>query len=405
MSETYIVIGAGHAGGMAVANLRSKGFDGNLILYGEEPYDPYERPPLSKHLLAGEIEIERTYLKKPDWYAGKNIDLRKNVRVESIDRAAKTVTDSTGATVGYDKLLLATGTRVRKLSIPGADLEGIFYLREIDDTLAIQERMTAGAKVVIVGGGYIGLEVAAVAVKAGCDVTVLEGLDRVMNRVVAPEVSAFYEDVHREAGVKIHCGVGVTGFSGGASITQVECADGTAYPADIAVVGIGVIPNVELAEVAGLEVDNGVVVDEFAQTSDPDIWAAGDVTNHPNAILGGRLRLESVQNAVDQAKTAAAAMTGNPKPYAEVPWFWSDQYDLKLQIVGLSQPDDEVVVRGDPASHSFSVVYLRGGKFVAINAINAIKDFMASKKLVAAGIAVDPKTIADPEKPLKELLA
>lgn len=404
MSETYIVIGAGHAGGMAVANLRSKGFEGNLILYGEEPYDPYERPPLSKHLLAGEIEIERTYLKKPDWYAGKNIDLRKNVRVEHIDREAKTVTDSTGATVKYDKLLLATGARVRKLSIPGADLDGIFYLREIDDTLAIQKRMIAGAKVVIVGGGYIGLEVAAVAAKAGCDVTILEGLDRVMNRVVAPEVSEFYDTVHRDAGVKIHCGVAVTGFSGDGALTHVECGDGTSYPADIAVVGIGVIPNVELAEKAGLEIDNGIVVDEFAQTDDPDIWAAGDVTNHPNAILGGRLRLESVQNAVDQAKTAAAAMCGEPKAYAEVPWFWSDQYDLKLQIVGLSRTDDDVVLRGDPASHSFSVVYLRDGKFVAINAINAIKDFMAAKKLVAADVDVDPGTIADTAKPLKALL-
>ena len=404
MSETYIVIGAGHAGGIAVANLRSKGFEGNLILYGEEPYDPYERPPLSKHLLAGEIEIERTYLKKPDWYAGKNIDLRKSMRVECIDRDAKTLTDSAGATVSYDKLLLATGARVRKLSIPGADLDGIFYLREINDTLAIKERMTAGTKVVIVGGGYIGLEVAAVAAKAGCDVTILEGLDRVMNRVVAPEVSKFYDQVHRKAGVKIHCGVAVTGFCGDGGLTHVECGNGSSYPADIAVVGIGVIPNVELAKEAGLEIDNGIVVDEFAQTSDPDIWAAGDVTNHPNAILGGRLRLESVQNAVDQAKTAAAVMCGQPKAYAEVPWFWSDQYDLKLQIVGLSRPDDDVVLRGDLASHSFSVIYLRDGKFVAINAINAIKDFMAAKKLVAVGIEVDPDTIADTETPLKELL-
>jgi len=385
--------------------LRSKGFEGELILFGEESYDPYERPPLSKHLLAGEIEIARTYLKKPDWYEGKDIDLRKNVRVETLNPGAKTVTDSTGAVVGYDKLLLATGTRVRKLSIPGADLDGIFYLRAIDDTLAIQERIKPGAKIVIVGGGYIGLEVAAVAVKAGCDVTVLEGLDRVMNRVVSPEVSAFYDQVHREAGVKIHCGVAVTGFSGDGSLSQVECADGSTYAADMAVVGIGVIPNVELAEEAGLKVNNGVVVDEFTQTSDPNIWAAGDVTNHPNAILGRRLRLESVQNAVDQAKTAAAAMCGEPKAYAEVPWFWSDQFDLKLQIVGLSEPGDEVVVRGDPASHSFSVIYLRDGKFVAINAINAIKDFMAAKKLVAAGIAADPAVLADPDKPLKELLA
>lgn len=404
MGETFIVIGAGHAGGQAAAALRSKGFEGDIVMFGDEPYVPYERPPLSKQLLAGEIELERTYLKKPDWYADKNVDLRLNTRVERIERSSKTVVTQSGESVGYDKLLLATGARVRKINIPGADLGNIFYLRAIDDTLAIKDQMKPGAKLVVVGGGYIGLEVAAVAVKAGCDVTVLEGLDRVMNRVVAPEVSAFYEDVHREAGVKIVTGVGVTEFSGSGTVDSVTCADGSSYPADLVIVGIGVIANTELAEAAGLAVDNGIVVDEFAVTEDPDIFAAGDVSNHPNAILGRRLRLESVQNAVDQAKTAAAGMLGEPTSYAAVPWFWSDQFDLKLQIVGLSEPDDQVVVRGDPASRKFSVAYLRGGRFVAINAINNVKDFMAAKKLVAADIEVDPAVLADPEQPLKELI-
>lgn len=405
MSETFVVIGAGHAGGQAVATLRSKGFEGNIVLFGDESYVPYERPPLSKGLLAGEIEAERTFLKKPDWYADKNVDLRLSTRIARIERSSKSVVTETGESVAYDKLLLATGARVRKINIPGADLGNIFYVRAIDDTLGLKEQMKPGAKLVVVGGGYIGLEVAAVAVKAGCDVTVLEGLDRVMNRVVAPEVSAFYEDVHREAGVKIVTGVGVTEFSGSGAVESVTCADGSTYTADLVVVGIGIIANTELAEDAGLTVDNGIVVDEFAATEDPDIFAAGDVSSHPNAILGRRLRLESVQNAVDQAKTAALGMLGTPESYAAVPWFWSDQYDLKLQIVGLSEPDDQVVVRGDPASRKFSVAYLRGGRFVAINAINNVKDFMAAKKLVAADIEVDPALLADPEHPLKELIA
>jgi len=403
MDQTFVIIGAGHAGGQAAATLRSKGFEGKIIMIGDEPYAPYERPPLSKALLAGEIEIDRLYLKKPSWYEDKDIDLRVNTLVDSIDKAGKSLALSDGSTIAYDKLLIATGTRVRKLALPGAELGGIFYLRAIADTLAIQERMKPDTKVVIVGGGYIGLEVAAVGAKMGCDVTVLEGLDRVMNRVVSPEVSAFYHETHTAAGVKIITGVGVTGYEGEGDVSKVICADGSAYDADLVVVGVGVIPNCEIAEEAGLTVENGLVVDEYAQTSDPDIYAAGDVTNHPNALLGGRLRLESVQNAVDQAKTAANAMLGTLKEYAEIPWFWSDQYDLKLQIVGLSEPDDEVVMRGDPATKKFSVCYLRDGELVAVNAINNVKDFMGAKKLIAAHRKIDPALLADADTPLKQM--
>jgi 3-phenylpropionate/trans-cinnamate dioxygenase ferredoxin reductase component len=403
MDQTFVIIGAGHAGGQAAATLRSKGFEGKIIMIGDEAYAPYERPPLSKALLAGEIEIERLYLKKPSWYPDKDIDLRVNTLVDSINKADKTLALSDGSTVAYDKLLIATGTRVRKLALPGAELGGIFYLRAIADTLAIQERMTPSTKIVIVGGGYIGLEVAAVGAKMGCDVTVLEGLDRVMNRVVSPEVSAFYHDIHTKAGVKIITGVGVTAYEGDGDVSQVICADGSAYDADLVVVGVGVIPNCEIADEAGLKVENGLVVDEFAQTSDPDIYAAGDVTNHPNALLGRRLRLESVQNAVDQAKTAANAMLGTLKEYAEIPWFWSDQYDLKLQIVGLSEPDDDVVVRGDPETKKFSVCYLRDGELVAVNAINNVKDFMGAKKLIAAHRKIDPTLLADADTPLKQM--
>ena len=403
MDQTFVIIGAGHAGGQAASTLRMKGFEGKIIMLGDEAYVPYERPPLSKGLLSGDIDIERVYLRKPDWYAKKNVDLRVNTLVDTIDKDNKSLALADGSTVTYDKLLIATGTRVRKLNLPGEELEGIFYLRAIADTLAIQKRLKPDAKVVIVGGGYIGLEVAAVSAKMGCDVTVLEGLDRVMNRVVAPEVSAFYHDVHTSAGVKILTGVGVTAYEGDGDVTHVVTADGSKYEADLVVVGVGVIPNCEIAEAAGLTVDNGLVVDKFAQTSDPDIYAAGDVTNHPNALLGRRLRLESVQNAVDQAKTAASAMLGTLGEYAEIPWFWSDQYDLKLQIVGLSEPDDDVVMRGDPASRKFSVCYVRDGQFVAINTINNVKDFMGSKKLIAAGRKIDPALLADTDTPLKEM--
>ncbi|MGE4059340.1 MAG: NAD(P)/FAD-dependent oxidoreductase [Sphingomonadales bacterium] len=403
MTQTIIVVGAGHAGGQAVATLRQKGFDGRIVLIGDEPYVPYERPPLSKAVLAGEMELERLFLKKETWYQEKQVDFRPNTRVTSIDRRAQTVTTSHGDNLAYDKLLLATGTRVRKLQAPGAKLENIFYLRDIDDTLSIRKQMKPGANVVIVGGGYIGLEVAAVAVKMGCHVTVLEGLERVMSRVVAPEVSDFYTKVHTDAGVIIKTGMAVNGFEGHGKVERVVCADDSSYPADLVVIGVGVIPNVELAAEGDLAVDNGIVVDEYCQTSDDNIWAAGDCTNHPNSLLGRRLRLESVQNAVDQAKTAANAMCGELKEYAEVPWFWSDQYDLKLQIVGLSEPGDEVVIRGNPEDRKFSAIYLRHGQFVAINAINMIKDFMAAKKLIAEDRRIDPAKAADAEVALKDL--
>jgi len=404
MDQTFVIIGAGHAGGQAAATLRTKGFAGRIVIVGDEEYLPYERPPLSKAVLSGDLEVMRTFLKRETWYDDKNVELRLQTLVTKIDTANKSLTLSDGETLAYDKLLIATGTRVRKLDLPGAELDNIFYLRAISDTLAIREQVRDGAKMVIVGGGYIGLEVAAVGAKLGCEVTVLEGLDRVMNRVVSPEVSEFYTEEHEKAGVKILTGVGVTDYEGAnGKVTHVVTADGAKHEADLVVVGVGVIPNFELAEEAGIACDNGIVVDEFARTSDSDIFAAGDVTNHPNSLLDRRLRLESVQNAVDQAKTAANSMLGELKEYAEIPWFWSDQYDLKMQIVGLSEPDDDVVVRGNIADRKFSICYLRDGVFVALNAINAPKDFMAAKKLVAAKKRIDPALLADVDTPLKEM--
>jgi 3-phenylpropionate/trans-cinnamate dioxygenase ferredoxin reductase subunit len=406
MGKTIVIAGAGQAAAQAIQTLQAKGFDGRIILVGEEPYVPYERPPLSKAYLAGDLPEEKLYFKKPEYYVEKGIDFRPKTTVTHIAPADRRVTLSDGTTLGYDQLLLATGSRVRRLTIPGHDLKGVHYLRSIDDVKGIQVELKPSSRIVLVGAGYIGLEVAAVARKLGAQVTVLEMVDRVMARVVAPVVSAFYDSVHREAGVDIRLNTGVVALEGQDRVTSVVTDKGEHIPADLVVVGIGIVPNSEIAAEAGLKIhpaNKGVVVDEFCRTSDPNIFAAGDVTSHPNPFMGREIRLESVQNAVSQGRTAALAMLGTPEPYGEVPWFWSDQYDLKLQIAGLSEPDDEVVVRGDPASRKFSVVYLRDGKFVAINTINMLKDFLPAKKLIAEGRVVDKEKLANPDVALKEL--
>lgn len=406
MSETYIIIGAGQAGGEAAVALRSRGFKDRILLIGDEAYPPYERPPLSKQLLAGDYEVERTFIKRPDFYPAHDIELRLGCRVAAIDVAAHNLTLEGGETLSWNKLLLATGARVRKLAVEGGDLAGVHYLRNIDDTLGIRKTLKPGTRLVIVGGGYIGLEVAAVARKMGASVVVLEALDRVMSRVVAPEVSAFFDALHRENGVDIRLDTALQALEGddGGHVVAVRTADGTRIAADQVIIGVGVIPNVELAADAGLAVDNGIKVDQYTATSASDIFAAGDCTNHPNPIIGGRLRLESVQNAANQAQIAARNMLGEGIEYAEVPWFWSDQYGLKLQMTGISKPGDQVVIRGDMASHKFSALYLRDGVVVALNAVNAMRDFMAAKRLVAAHTRVGTAPVGDADFPLKELL-
>ncbi|MDX2144894.1 MAG: FAD-dependent oxidoreductase [Rhodospirillaceae bacterium] len=405
MTETVIIVGAGEAGGQAAISLRQGGHDGRIIVIGDEAYVPYERPPLSKSFLAGETELERMFMRAPEFYPQNRIELVPSRRVEAIQRGAKTVTLDGGETMTYGKLILATGGRVRKLTCPGADLDGVCYLRSIADVLGYRDRLIAGAKLVVVGGGYIGLEVAAVAVKRGCAVTVLETLPRVLARVVAPEMSAFYTDVHRAAGVRIHTDTMVTAFEGHGRIERVLCNDGSAHAADLVIVGIGIVPNVELASAAGLNVDNGIVVNEFTQTADPDIYAVGDCSNHPNPRLGRRLRLESVPNALGQGKAAALHILGKPEPYDEVPWFWSDQYDLKLQMTGISDPGDHVVIRGSMAERKFSACYLREGVFVACNAVNMAKDFLQSKKLIATKVKIETARLADATVSLKDLAA
>ncbi len=404
MNENVIIIGAGQAGAQTAIFLRQNHFAGPITMIGDEAYVPYERPPLSKGFLAGEVELERMAMRPATFYADKDIELRLKTKVSHIDRVQKTIGLSTGEVLRYGKLVLATGGRVRRMICPGAELPGVHYLRNAEDVMGFRERLTAGVKLVIVGGGYIGLEVAAVAVKRGCKVTILEMMPQVLNRVVAPEMSDFYADVHRAAGVDIRTSETVTGFEGAGALTRVRCSDGTAIEADLAVIGIGIVPNVELAVEAGLPVDNGIVVDECARTIDPDIFAAGDCANHPSRIVGERLRLESVPNALGQGKAAALAITGAPAPYDEVPWFWSDQYDLKLQMAGLSKPGDTVVIRGSIEARKFSACYLRCGVFVACHAVNMAKDFLQSKKLISNRVRPDPILLADPVTPLQSFL-
>lgn len=406
MSQTCIIIGASHAAAQLAPSLRQEGWEGKIIVIGDEPYLPYHRPPLSKAFLAGDQTAEGLLIRKQPIYDKNDIEFKLGTRVESINRSHKNITLTNGEVLSYDKLALCTGSRVRTVSLPGVDLEGIHYLRDISDVEAIKGDVASGKSAVIVGGGYIGLETAASLKKQGMNVTVLEMAPRVLARVTAPELSEFYTRVHSDEGVTIKTGIAVSGFEGDGRVQRVACADGSSFDADLVVIGVGIVPNVELAEAAGLTVENGVVVDEFARTNDPDIVAAGDVTNHPNDLYGIRLRLESVPNATDQAKSAAASICGKDKVYRSLPWFWSDQYDLKLQIAGLSQGYDEVVIRGDKdAGRSFVAFYLKEGKLISADCVNRPQEFMISKKIISEGLSVDPARLADESIAPKELLA
>jgi 3-phenylpropionate/trans-cinnamate dioxygenase ferredoxin reductase subunit len=395
MSDHLVIVGGGQAAAQAVQSLRQQSFAGPITLLGEEPFPPYQRPPLSKKYFAGELPRERLFLRPAAFYAEKNVALEQGARVEEIEPAARRVRLRDGRTLAYDRLLLATGSRARAFAVPGTDLRGVHYLRTIADVDAITASLAPGARVLLVGAGYIGLEVAAVARQRGFGVTVLEAADRVMSRTVSVEVSAFYEACHRAAGVAIHCSAVVKALHGTARVTRAETVDGRTFDCDIVIIGIGIVPNVELAASAGLQCNDGIIVDELARTADPHIVAAGDCTNHPHPLLERRVRLESVPNAIHQAKVAAATLLGTPMPYSEVPWFWSDQYDLKLQIAGLSTGYDEVVVRGDPAARSFAAFYLRAGQLLAVDAVNSPREFIAGKKLVANRAHIAPDVLRD----------
>lgn len=403
MEGNVVIVGASHAAAQAVESLRREGLAGRMVLVGDEPEIPYQRPPLSKKYLAGEFDPDRLWIRPAAFYEQQRCELRLGRRAVAIDRAAQEVRLDDGERLGYDALLLATGGRVRRATVPGSDLPGIHYLRTRADVDGIRADLAPGRRAVIVGAGYIGLECAASLARLGLSVTVLEMAPRVMSRVVAPAMSAFYQAEHARHGVEIRLDTTVVAFEGGARVSGVVCSDGRQVPADLVVVGIGIVPNVELAAEAGIACDNGIAVDEFCRSSDPRVYAIGDCCSHPSPHYRRRIRLESVDNAFEQAKSAAANICGRELRHDKIPWFWSDQYDHKLQIVGLSQDYDRVVLRGDPGTRAFSCCYLKGRELVALDAVNQPRDFMAARKVIADRAALDLGRLADPALSLKEL--
>lgn len=403
--QTCLIIGASHAGAQLATSLRKEGWLGRIVVIGDESALPYHRPPLSKALLMGEKDASQIDIFKATVFENANVEFMLGVQVTAIDRANRRVRLSNGESMGYDKLALCTGARVRKLDIPGHQLKGVFYLRTLADAQAVQAAVKPGGQAVIVGGGYIGLETAASLRKLGMNVTVLEMMNRVLERVTAPELSRYYTDLHARHGVKIITHAQALALEGNDHVERVVCNDNLTLDADMVIIGIGVIPNTELAAAAGLAVENGVVVDEFAMTSDPDIAAAGDCTFHPNNVLGYRLRLESVPNAMEQAKTAAASLCGQPRAYHALPWFWSDQYNAKLQIAGLNRGYDRVVLRGEPAKDQFVAWYLKGNELLAADCINSAKEFMQAKKIIAEKRVISDADLGNPAVDLAALIA
>ena len=401
---TTIIVGAGHGGGTAAALLRQNGYADPIILIGEEPHPPYQRPPLSKGWLKGEVDGDGLLLRPSAWYAEANIDLRTSTRVVSLDRASRTVTLSTGEVLAYDKLIIATGARARRLVLPGSDLNGFLELRTIEDAEAIKARLRPGFRLAVIGGGYVGLEVAASARKLGAEVDLLEREDRLLARVAGPVLSGFFQQLHEEQGVRFHFDVTVEGFEGlDGQVSGIRLAGAEPLSCDAVLVGIGAIPNDDLAREAGLHCDDGVVVDHQARTSDPDIHAIGDMTRRPLALYGRSVRLESVPNALEQARQATASICGKPDPKPDVPWFWSDQYDLKLQIAGMPFDVDQIVVRGDPANRSFAVFHLSRGRVQSVEAVNAAPEFMVGRQWLASRREIDPVRLGDVGIPVKDV--
>jgi 3-phenylpropionate/trans-cinnamate dioxygenase ferredoxin reductase subunit len=401
-----VIVGAGHAGGTLAALLRQYGHEGQVTLLGEEPIPPYQRPPLSKAWLKGEADAESLALKPLEFYAGARIDFRPSVRAVRIDRERKVLALSDGAELAWDILVLATGARPIRLPIPGADLDGVLELRTAADAEALKAALGPGRTMAVVGGGYIGLEAAASARALGADAIVLEREPRILARVAGEVLSGFFRTLHEGHGVRFLTGASVTGFRGdGGKVTGVELADGRVIDCDLALVGVGAVPNQELAQEAGLAVNRGVVVDLEARTSDPAIFAIGDVALRPMPIYGRDFRMESVPNALEQAKQAACAITGRPAPAGETPWQWSDQYDVKLQIAGYNFDSDQTLVRGDPASGRFAIFHLRGDQVQAVEAINAPPEFMMGRQLIGSRRPVDKQRLADPSVSMKEVAA
>ncbi len=395
-----VIVGASHAGGQLAANLRQNGWTGSILMIGDEPILPYHRPPLSKGYLSGQTSLSELLIRSADFYEKQNIIFRC-AQVSSINRQNQRLELQDGSTVAYDKLALCLGARPRKLSSPHADLAGVHELRSARDIENIKATLDRTRHAVIIGGGYIGLETAASLRTLGIDVTVLESANRVLQRVTAPQVSGFYTRVHQEAGVDIRTEMNVRAIIGHRQVSGVECSDGSFFPADLVIVGIGVQPNVELAEAAGLNTDNGILINGQCLTNDVNIVAAGDCANHYSTRYGRRIRLESVPNTTEHAKVAAATLCNKPAEIRALPWFWSDQFDLKLQIAGLSQGYDSVVIRGDVQNkRSFSCFYFQEDQLIAADCINRPQEFLFSKKVILEQTPVDKKLLADDDTPI-----
>jgi len=404
MTKRCIIIGASHAAAQLAPSLRQEGWDGDILVVGDEPHLPYHRPPLSKTFLGGEKTVDGLAIRPAVFYEKNNIRFMEG-RVTAIDRHKQTVTLLGGQELSYDKLALCMGSRVRKVSLPGNDLDGVHYLRDIADGEGIKNYVAKDKHAVIIGGGYIGLETASALKKLGMNVVVLEMASRILQRVTAPELSEFYTRIHTEEGVDVRTDTTVSSIVGDTFCEKVICADGAEFPADLVVIGVGVLPNIELAEEAGIEVNNGILVDKFCRTTDDNIVAAGDCTNHFNKIYDRRIRLESVPNASEQGKVAAASICGIQKEYNSLPWFWSDQYDLKLQIAGLSQGYDQVIIRGDKnKSRSFAAFYFKNGQLISADCVNRPQEFMLCKKIISQKLTINPESFSDESIPVKELL-
>lgn len=402
--NNLVIIGTGQSAAQCALTLRRNMFKDNITMIGEEKHLPYQRPPLSKEFLSGEVSLERVFMKSKEFFDQNDVTIFTSTPVISIDRNKKILSLSNQEDLTYNKLVIATGSRVRKLNVEGSSLKNISYLRSIEDANRLKEYFKFGKKLVIVGAGYVGLEVAATAVKKGINVTLIEMENRIMSRTVDPVISKYFDSLHRQNGVEIFLEAALEKFEGKDAVERVICSNGQIIEADGVLIGVGILPNQELAESAGLNCNNGILVDEFGRTEDTSIFACGDCTNHPNTYLNKNLRLESVHNALEQAKTVAMSLLGKQEKYNQVPWFWSDQYDKKLQIVGFSDDHDELVIRGSIEEDNFMLFFLKEGKLIAVNAVNNPKEFLICKKLVANKQKISSDAISNQSVDLKELL-
>ena len=402
--EHLVIVGAGQSAIQCITSLRKEDYPGLITLVGEEEHLPYQRPPLSKGFLEDTVSNERLYFKKLEFFVENKVQLKLGTKAEEIDIENNNIHLSDNTKLSFDKLVFATGSSVRKLDFPGKDLNSIHYLRGLDDALSIKKDLQTRQNIVVVGAGYIGLEVAAIAAKQNKSVTVIEMADRVMNRTVDPQISDYYLKLHQKNGVTFKFNTSLKEIVGASNPEKVICSDGTEVKADMVIIGAGIMPNVELAENAGLSCDNGIVVNEFGKTDHANIYACGDCTNHPNKLLNKKIRLESVHNAMEQSKTVASSIINKSIEYNQIPWFWSDQYDHKLQIVGLSGEHDKVIMRGDMSDAKFMLLYTKDEKLIAVDAVNNSKEFLICKKLVANKVTIKPDEISNPDMNLNDLI-